>query len=229
MDVIGGRPTDGLTYDPNNRVYWEREALDQEVERIFEICHGCRLCFNLVPLVPGIIQRRGWPRRRRSRANRRRDRPRHRYLLPVQAVLRQVSLHAGRQAFLPARFSAPFAARQCRAPARSSGIASRARRCFRVRRRWDGFGRPHAGTGQLGRRQPMLRHSPRCHIGIHHEKILPEFQAETFSAWMKKAAGAREGDPSRPFSSPTCFVEHYDAGRSAKRRREGLRRKTAWR
>ena len=55
MDVIRGRPTDGLTYDPNNRVYWDRDKLNPEVERIFEIWHGCRLCFNLCPSFPELF------------------------------------------------------------------------------------------------------------------------------------------------------------------------------
>lgn len=55
MDVIGGRPTPGLTYNPNDPNWWHREALDPEVERVFEICHGCRLCFNLCPSFPELF------------------------------------------------------------------------------------------------------------------------------------------------------------------------------
>src|SRR4051812_44051468 len=55
MNVIKGKPTEGLTYDPNDRKYWDRAALDPEVERVFEICHGCRLCFNLCPSFPELF------------------------------------------------------------------------------------------------------------------------------------------------------------------------------
>jgi glycerol-3-phosphate dehydrogenase subunit C len=49
---IEARPTDGLSYNPNEAKYWERTKLDKEIERVFDICHGCRLCFNLCPSIP---------------------------------------------------------------------------------------------------------------------------------------------------------------------------------
>ena len=35
-------PTDGLSYDPTEATYWDEGALDKEIERVFEVCHGCR-------------------------------------------------------------------------------------------------------------------------------------------------------------------------------------------
>ena len=35
--------------------YWERAALDKEIERVFDICQGCRLCFNLCPSFPELF------------------------------------------------------------------------------------------------------------------------------------------------------------------------------
>ncbi len=43
---ISYQPTDGLSYDPGEERYWSKEGLNKEIERIFEICHGCRLCFK---------------------------------------------------------------------------------------------------------------------------------------------------------------------------------------
>jgi len=43
----GQAPTEGLSYDPNEPVYWEEPGLKKELDRIFDICIGCRLCFNL--------------------------------------------------------------------------------------------------------------------------------------------------------------------------------------
>ena len=53
MSRIESRPTDGLSYNPNEPKYWDRAGLDEEIERVFDICHGCRLCFNLCPSFPG--------------------------------------------------------------------------------------------------------------------------------------------------------------------------------
>lgn len=56
MDTIKSAPTEGMTYDPNNPLYWQRQAVEQELRRAFEICHGCRLCFNLCPSFPELFR-----------------------------------------------------------------------------------------------------------------------------------------------------------------------------
>ena len=55
MNRIQSRPTDALTYNPNEPKYWDRAKLDQEIERVFDICAGCRLCFNLCPSFPELF------------------------------------------------------------------------------------------------------------------------------------------------------------------------------
>ena len=52
---IESRLTDGLSYNSTEATYWDRAGLDKEVERVFDICHGCRLCFNLCPSFPALF------------------------------------------------------------------------------------------------------------------------------------------------------------------------------
>ena len=33
--------------DWQNPWFWDEGALEKEMERVFDICHGCRRCFNL--------------------------------------------------------------------------------------------------------------------------------------------------------------------------------------
>jgi glycerol-3-phosphate dehydrogenase subunit C len=40
---------------PREDVYWSRAALVAEEKRVFEICNGCRLCFNLCPSFPSLF------------------------------------------------------------------------------------------------------------------------------------------------------------------------------
>ncbi len=56
MARIDARPTDALTYETNDPRYWDRAKLDHELERVFDICHGCRLCFNLCPSFPALFK-----------------------------------------------------------------------------------------------------------------------------------------------------------------------------
>ncbi len=49
---ISYQPTDGLSYDPSEAKYWDEDALDQEIGRVFEVCHGCRMCFKYCDSFP---------------------------------------------------------------------------------------------------------------------------------------------------------------------------------
>ena len=39
----------------NHPDFLDKEKLDQEMRRIFEVCHGCRLCFNLCDSFPQLF------------------------------------------------------------------------------------------------------------------------------------------------------------------------------
>ncbi|MBS2024395.1 MAG: 4Fe-4S dicluster domain-containing protein [Deltaproteobacteria bacterium] len=42
-----GQDPHGMLYE--NPLFWDKKHLDSELERVFTICNGCRLCFNLCP------------------------------------------------------------------------------------------------------------------------------------------------------------------------------------
>ncbi|KAA3605236.1 MAG: hypothetical protein DWQ06_03585 [Calditrichaeota bacterium] len=54
-EIISYLPTDGLTYDTEDAKYWDKEMLDKEVTRAFEICHGCRMCFKYCDSFPDLF------------------------------------------------------------------------------------------------------------------------------------------------------------------------------
>ena len=53
---ISYQPSEGLTYDPNEAKYWDPAALKMEIERAFEICHGCRMCFKYCDSFPSLFK-----------------------------------------------------------------------------------------------------------------------------------------------------------------------------
>src|SRR3954449_5182691 len=55
-DSISYAPTDGLSYDPEEPSYWDPAKLAKEVERVFEICHGCRMCFKYCDSFPTLFE-----------------------------------------------------------------------------------------------------------------------------------------------------------------------------
>ena len=54
-EIISAQPTDGLTYDPEEPRYWEADMLRKELERVFDICHGCRMCFKFCDSFPTLF------------------------------------------------------------------------------------------------------------------------------------------------------------------------------
>jgi len=48
-------PTEGLTYNPNDPKYWDRAALQPEVDRAFDLCNGCRMCFKFCQSFPTLF------------------------------------------------------------------------------------------------------------------------------------------------------------------------------
>ena len=55
-DTISYAPTDGLSYDPEDEKYWDQAGLDKEVSRVFEVCHGCRMCFKYCDAFPHLFE-----------------------------------------------------------------------------------------------------------------------------------------------------------------------------
>jgi glycerol-3-phosphate dehydrogenase subunit C len=53
---IAYSPSDGLSYDPTEAKYWDKEGLNKEIERTFEICHGCRMCFKYCDSFPSLFK-----------------------------------------------------------------------------------------------------------------------------------------------------------------------------
>ncbi len=53
---ISYQPSAGLSYDPEEPVYWDPASLNPEIERAFEICHGCRMCFKYCDSFPHLFK-----------------------------------------------------------------------------------------------------------------------------------------------------------------------------
>ena len=46
---------DNTVYDIKNPKYWDKNSLYAEMDRVYDICIGCRLCFNLCPSFPSLF------------------------------------------------------------------------------------------------------------------------------------------------------------------------------
>jgi glycerol-3-phosphate dehydrogenase subunit C len=55
-EPISYAPTEGLSYDPEEATYWDEAGLGKEVNRVFEVCHGCRMCFKYCDAFPRLFK-----------------------------------------------------------------------------------------------------------------------------------------------------------------------------
>lgn len=45
-----------ITYDPHHSLYVDETDTRKELERVFDLCHGCRLCFKFCPSFPTLFE-----------------------------------------------------------------------------------------------------------------------------------------------------------------------------
>jgi glycerol-3-phosphate dehydrogenase subunit C len=209
---IESRPTDGLSYNSIEPKYWDRAGLDREVVRVFDICHGCRLCFNLCPSFPALfdaIDRKDGDVRALSAAEKER----------VVDLCYGCKLCEIKCPYTP-RDGHEFQLDFPRLILRAKAVSAK-EHGLRLRERLlghpDQLGKLGGLTprlANLGCRQKFQRAMMEKILGIHRDKLLPDFAAETFDKWLKR--NPLPPDPADPAAKvaifPTCFVNYYNPG-----------------
>ena len=204
--MIKGTPTEGLTYNPNDTKYWDKDALRGEIERAFDICNGCRLCFNLCTSFPDLFK-----------AVEAHESAREVTAAEVDRVIDacfQCKICYVKCPYTPDdkhAFQLDFPRLMLRANAqrkKEQGLGLRGR----VFARPEMMGRMAgkcAGLANWANRQPALRLGLEATLGIHRDKLLPEFHGETFEEWFRKQP-APAGDPARAVLFYTCSVNYNE-------------------
>ena len=83
------------TYDPHHPQYLDDTDLRGELTRVYDLCHGCRLCSKLCTVVPDAVRahRPATTTRTPAELTPATSRTGRRRVLPVQALLRQLPVH----------------------------------------------------------------------------------------------------------------------------------------
>ena len=209
---IEARPSDGLSYNSTEAKYWDRAGLDQEVERVFDICHTCRLCFNLCPSFPALFDatdRNDGDVRGLTAAEKAR----------VIELCYGCKLCEIKCPYTPRdghEFQLDFPRLILRAKAVSAkedGVKLRER----VLAHPDQLGKAGATAPALanwGCHRKFQRMMMEKILGIHSGKLLPDFAAETFDKWLKgNPIPATPAEPTAKVAIfATCFVNYYNPG-----------------
>jgi len=213
MARIQGKPTPGLSYEPSDPKYFDRAGLNGEIDRVYDICITCRLCFNLCPSFPALFN---------TIDSKDSDDVR---LLSATEKERVVDLCYScklceiRCPYTPAdghEFQLDFPRLMTRAKAvkaRENGIALREKMLGNPDRLGK-LGSLTPGLANWGCRQHFQRVVMEKLLGIHRDKKLPEFAPRTFEKWL--ARNPLPPAPAEPAAKValfhTCFTNYYEPG-----------------
>ncbi len=206
---ISYSPTDGLTYDPEDPKYWEDDALDKEVQRVFEVCNGCRMCFKFCDSFPTLFS-----------------------LLDDAAHDGDVTklTQPEKQKVMDACFQCKLCEVQCPYTPRDKHeyqldfpklvhrFHAQHSRFTGVKLRDELLGNPDllaaAGRASFGLANAMNKVTPHRvlmekALGIHRQKLLPDFAQQTFERWAEKQ-GLMDVQPGEAEAVlfQTCFVQN---------------------
>lgn len=205
---VSYQPTDGLSYDPSSPIYWNEEGLAKEVERTFEICHGCRMCFKYCDAFPKLfdfIDTRHDGDVRKLAASETREimdacfqcklcevqcpytvRDQHEFQLDFPKLVHRYN------AVRVKRDGVPFRHRVLGDPDRAAAAA-----------------RASLGAANVMNRVAAHRWFMEKMLGVHREKLLPDFAPATFESWAQKS-GRVKGPGGEAVLFQTCYVQHNE-------------------
>ncbi len=202
-------PTPGLSYDPSEPKYWEPEAVAGEVHRAFEICHGCRMCFKYCDSFPilfkAIDERHGGDVAKVTEEETRQ----------VMDACFQCKLCDVQCPYTP-RDAHPWQLDFPKLVHRWRGVQRRGQGktlCMRVLNDPDGAAR--MARASFGMANAMNRVRPfrvlmEKTVGIHRDKLLPDFAAEPFDAWARAEGYVKPEPGGEAVLFQTCFVQHNE-------------------
>lgn len=206
---ISYTPTDGLTYDPSEPKYWEAGLLRKEIERAFDLCHGCRMCFKYCdsfPVMFDLIDKNHAGDVRKltePEVNRVADACFQCKLCDMQCPYTPRDGHEFQLDF-PKLIHRHQAVR-----ARRDGVKLR----DRVLGDPDMAGaaaRASFGLANTLNRVGLHRWFMEKALGIHRDKLLPDFAATTFERWAAEAGKTIEKPGTETVLFQTCYVQNNE-------------------
>ena len=201
-------PTAGLSYDPTDEIYWDEGALDQELERVFEVCHGCRMCFKYCDSFPSLFRfiddNHDGDVRLLTRVETEEvvDQCFQCKLCEVQCPYTPADDHEFRLDF-PKLMHRYNAVRGSRKPKLRLAVLSDPDRAAVA-------ARASLGVANVMNRVEAHRFFMEKALGIHRDKLLPDFASQTFETWAERSGFFDTPPGGEAVLFQTCFVQHNE-------------------
>lgn len=205
------------TYDPFHPAYLDKTDLREEMDRVFDLCHGCRLCFKFCPSFPTLFAA--------IDEHDDQDAAKITDAQAFQVVDECFNCKLCGEVNCPYtpgkhEWALDFPRLMLRAKAfqQADGQKSvRSRVTDKALAKADLVGTVNSGPAAplvnkvLGTPGSGLRKAVGKVVGIHPERILPPYARTRFSTWFKdhtpRLARPKQGDVA---VFPTCLVEYTD-------------------
>ena len=197
--------------------YWDADALLQEERRVFDVCHGCRLCIDLCPSFPELFTQT-------DRVDGDLNKLDSEDLRETVDLCYQCKLCELRCPYTPPHeYMLDFPALMLRAKAvraRTKGVPL-TDRFMSDTDTMGKLGGLTAPLANLSNRFKPIRLVIELVAGVHRNAKLPKFHLQSFTRWFRRRYGQalkpREEPAGKVALFATCFVNYNDpkVGRAA--------------
>ena len=206
------------TYDPHHPAYFDEADLRGELTRVYDLCHGCRLCLSLCPAFPTMFNLIDAKDGEVAELT-----PQEQDQVVGECY--QCKLCYIKCPYIPPHeWQLDFPRLMLRSDAlqNRSGETLRGKLATQALGRTDLLGRVGTLTAPLtnaltGTPGSVVRKIIDKTVGIASERVLPPYARTRFTTWFKKRAtrgGGRLGRPEQAKAAifPTCMVEYQNPG-----------------
>ena len=202
-------PTDGITYDPSDSKYWNKKALDKEIERTFEICHGCRMCFKYCDSFPTLFKFLD----ERYNGDVKKIKPKDTQQIMdacFQCKLCEVQCPYSIRDGHEFKLDFPKLVHRHKAIHSKDKPKSLRNNILGNPDKSASMARASLGLANVMNRVGIHRWFLEKFLGIHRNKLLPYFSFTTFEQWATKLALIRENDKAETLLFQTCYVQYNE-------------------
>lgn len=178
--------------NPASKAFWDESAVESELKRVSDICNGCRRCFNLCPSFNDLFARLD-----RQEIDGDAEKLTRADLRNVTDLCYQCKLCFNHCPYTPPhRWEVDFPRLMLRAKAvqtRRDGQSFQDRFLGQVDR-VGRLGNLFAPLTNWLNRNALSRRFMEKAIGIHRNRILPDYASQTFQQWFDRHAGKRSSE-----------------------------------
>ena len=194
-----------MTRNPIDPLFWNETDLRKELDRINDICHGCRLCFNLCPSFPALFKYVDENDGEAGKLN-------ARQIAEITDLCYQCKLCYVKCPYTPPhQYDLDFPRLMLREKAvrvKREGVSLQDRFLGNPDRTGR-MGCRMAPLSNLANSSPIFRVVMEKTVGVHRDRNLPEFQPILFEEWFRNRPRPLRSEKKVAFFY-TCFVNYHE-------------------